>query len=84
MADDGVRSERPLPVDADGVVVVVVVPESTDGDGGLKRGGLLVSDCGAREGEVAEGMTEEAAQRKTRVQYISITLKKLLISTRNC
>lgn len=53
MADDGVRLERPLPVDTDGL------PESTDGDGGVKRG-TVVSPCGAREGEVGEGRTEEA------------------------
>lgn len=60
MADDGVRLERPLPVDEDGV------SESTDGDGGVNRG-TFVSDCGANEGEVGEGSSEEAAQRKIRV-----------------
>lgn len=44
---------RPLPVGADGL------PESSDGDGGVKRG--VVSDCGAREGEVGEGRIVEAS-----------------------
>ena len=46
MADDGERLVRPLPVGTDGL------PESADGDGGVKREGVVVSDCGAREGEV--------------------------------
>lgn len=45
---------RPLPVDG--------LPESADGEGGVKRE-EGVSDCGARDGEVGEGKTVEPMQK---------------------
>lgn len=48
MADDGVRSERPFLVFA---------------DAGVERGGVA-SDCGAGEGVIGEGSTEEAVQKQ--------------------
>lgn len=56
MADDGVTLVRPLPVETDGL------PESADGDGGVKRE-EGVSDCGARDGEVGDGRTVEPVQK---------------------